>query len=444
MSTRLVRLLALRMVPQLLTETTCSGALPKIQQRSGSETAAGMACAPFSRMQSALGGRNRGVGAQARRDMGFPASLQWREDRSSRLPPPAAQPDRHRARDRSHARRARWLRFVYVPGPRFCACGRIGSDCDQSRASCSKPTPRAQTKNRTSSTTGTARLFRAPVPHLSGCACETHRGTRGDHRAGDLSATRFPRTAARPKPPGRSGPSRGRAVSQAAVARLLGVSRQYVTQWLRGRGRLGRGAPVTICGWSRRDSATGRVTPAHGRDPAVTTDLRNRHAMSILAIRQDRPYSLPMTTIERRPFPYEDTASPTAVHGCGKWERSDKGHNRAPCKSMREQGAGRDPKSTQANTVTCAATPIRQGDRAPKGASGWYVTRCAPGSCRCPTRWTVDDDCRSRADDGGSGSIPSSPWVVLLFATRTAPTASPTPPPPSRLATLTATCRTRF
>lgn len=26
--------------------------------------------------------------------------------------------------------------FVYVPGPRFCACGRIESDCDQSRASC--------------------------------------------------------------------------------------------------------------------------------------------------------------------------------------------------------------------------------------------------------------------------------------------------------------------
>jgi len=26
--------------------------------------------------------------------------------------------------------------FVYVPGPRFCACGRPDSDCDQSRASC--------------------------------------------------------------------------------------------------------------------------------------------------------------------------------------------------------------------------------------------------------------------------------------------------------------------
>lgn len=26
--------------------------------------------------------------------------------------------------------------FVYVPGPRFCVCGRIESDCDQSRASC--------------------------------------------------------------------------------------------------------------------------------------------------------------------------------------------------------------------------------------------------------------------------------------------------------------------
>ena len=31
--------------------------------------------------------------------------------------------------------------FVYVPGPRFCACGRIESDCDQSRASCSKADP---------------------------------------------------------------------------------------------------------------------------------------------------------------------------------------------------------------------------------------------------------------------------------------------------------------
>ena len=26
--------------------------------------------------------------------------------------------------------------FVYVPGPRFCACGRPESDCDQSRAAC--------------------------------------------------------------------------------------------------------------------------------------------------------------------------------------------------------------------------------------------------------------------------------------------------------------------
>lgn len=26
--------------------------------------------------------------------------------------------------------------FVYIPGPRFCACGRVESDCDQSRASC--------------------------------------------------------------------------------------------------------------------------------------------------------------------------------------------------------------------------------------------------------------------------------------------------------------------
>ena len=28
--------------------------------------------------------------------------------------------------------------FVYVPGPRFCACGRVESDCDQSRAACPK------------------------------------------------------------------------------------------------------------------------------------------------------------------------------------------------------------------------------------------------------------------------------------------------------------------
>ena len=28
--------------------------------------------------------------------------------------------------------------FVYVPGPRFCACGRLDSDCDQSRAACPK------------------------------------------------------------------------------------------------------------------------------------------------------------------------------------------------------------------------------------------------------------------------------------------------------------------
>lgn len=30
--------------------------------------------------------------------------------------------------------------FVYVPGPRFCACGRTETDCDQSRAACSKKT----------------------------------------------------------------------------------------------------------------------------------------------------------------------------------------------------------------------------------------------------------------------------------------------------------------
>lgn len=34
--------------------------------------------------------------------------------------------------------------FVYVPGPRFCACGRIESDCDQSRASCSKADPASE------------------------------------------------------------------------------------------------------------------------------------------------------------------------------------------------------------------------------------------------------------------------------------------------------------
>jgi hypothetical protein len=28
--------------------------------------------------------------------------------------------------------------FVYVPGPMFCACGRLDSDCDQSRAKCSE------------------------------------------------------------------------------------------------------------------------------------------------------------------------------------------------------------------------------------------------------------------------------------------------------------------
>lgn len=31
--------------------------------------------------------------------------------------------------------------FVYIPGPRFCACGRVESDCDQSRASCPKVDP---------------------------------------------------------------------------------------------------------------------------------------------------------------------------------------------------------------------------------------------------------------------------------------------------------------
>lgn len=30
------------------------------------------------------------------------------------------------------------LGFVYVPGPMFCACGRLDSDCDQSREACRK------------------------------------------------------------------------------------------------------------------------------------------------------------------------------------------------------------------------------------------------------------------------------------------------------------------
>ncbi len=34
--------------------------------------------------------------------------------------------------------------FVYVPGPRFCACGRVESDCDQSRASCPKADPASE------------------------------------------------------------------------------------------------------------------------------------------------------------------------------------------------------------------------------------------------------------------------------------------------------------
>ncbi len=33
---------------------------------------------------------------------------------------------------------------VYIPGPRFCACGRVESDCDQSRASCPKADPASE------------------------------------------------------------------------------------------------------------------------------------------------------------------------------------------------------------------------------------------------------------------------------------------------------------
>ena len=36
--------------------------------------------------------------------------------------------------------------FVYVPGPRFCACGRIEVGLRPVRASCPKPTPRAKTE----------------------------------------------------------------------------------------------------------------------------------------------------------------------------------------------------------------------------------------------------------------------------------------------------------
>jgi len=42
-----------------------------------------------------------------------------------------------RAADRMHVSQ-RGFGYVHVPGPRFCACGRVESDCDQSRASCPK------------------------------------------------------------------------------------------------------------------------------------------------------------------------------------------------------------------------------------------------------------------------------------------------------------------
>ena len=68
------------------------------------------------------------------------------------------------------------------------------------------------------------------VPHLSGCACELTRGHRGEHRAGDLSWPRARGRGSRPKLAEETVLAHLEdGLSQAAVARLLGVSRQYVS-----------------------------------------------------------------------------------------------------------------------------------------------------------------------------------------------------------------------
>lgn len=66
--------------------------------------------------------------------------------------------------------------FVYIPGPRFCACGRVESDCDQSRASCPKVDPASEGDDETarSLATGCARAPDSPAPRsssTSACGC---------------------------------------------------------------------------------------------------------------------------------------------------------------------------------------------------------------------------------------------------------------------------------
>lgn len=94
--------------------TTCSGALPKIRQRSEIEDC--------------------GQDGVCRLSPG--CNRHW-EERNREL-----------VRERDEARALLvtpdGYGFVYIPGPRFCACGRVESDCDQSRASCPKADPASE------------------------------------------------------------------------------------------------------------------------------------------------------------------------------------------------------------------------------------------------------------------------------------------------------------
>ena len=125
--------------------TTCSGALPKIRQRSEIEDCGqDGVCKLSPGCNRHWEERNRELVRQ--RDEAW-AFLRRTAMTGGSIVSSAAMTARQiaiaRAADRMLVTPDGYG-FLYVPGPRFCACGRIESDCDQSRASCSKADPASE------------------------------------------------------------------------------------------------------------------------------------------------------------------------------------------------------------------------------------------------------------------------------------------------------------
>ena len=119
--------------------TTCSGALPKIRQRSEIEDCGqDGVCALSPGCNRHWEERNRELVRELEETRAF---LRRTAMAGGSIVSSASMTPKQiaiaRAADRMFVAPDGYG-FVYVPGPRFCACGRIESDCDQSRASCSK------------------------------------------------------------------------------------------------------------------------------------------------------------------------------------------------------------------------------------------------------------------------------------------------------------------